>query len=742
MKKIMKYSYILALGAAMAAGLQSCATEEPFNATGEGDLRIRAKVSSALTRAITDESTDINSLSEKCVVYISSEKGLIRKYEGLHNVPDKITLKTGHYVAEAWTGDSVTASFDKKFYRGYQPFDMQAGDNEVTVTCKIANVVVSVNENSLNVGLKHLNVKVWNTRGDLSFTEDNIDKKGYFMMPNSDTDLNYLVEGEDLSGKLISKEGKIENVQRAYEYVLSLRAEGAEPIWGGTYFDVVIEKIPVVEEVIEIYGRPAVSGVGFSLDSQVTGAQGAFDEKIVYVRGFYGIDRLTMKAIANEEQLAPIFSEVGLLNCEESVKTRLNNAGIRWDVKDCMDEARELPYTEYYITFGKDFLNSLPVADSEYAIEISATDGQGKENKATLRIANTAGAVVVEDPVVLEDVATSNDLMAVTTTQANVNVTIYDSAVAPMFQYREVGTADWNEVSLTDASGMRTRATSVVKNVKLSGLKAATKYEYRVVDGEFTSDLYSFTTEGMFSLINSSFEDWSTYKEKTLLGTKTVTLPGDTGDKTTSFWGSGNEGSATANMTLTDKSTDMVSSGTYSARLESKSAMNILAAGNLFVGEYVKTDGTNGVLSLGRSFDGTHPQSVKVMVNYRPGNDVSVKSGNESYLPANFGSGNDHGQIYIALTTSPVEIRTNPSNRKLFDPTGSEVLAYGEYTFTGNYGPDGQLQSLEIPFAYNEKAKTNKPLYIVIVVSASKYGDYFSGSVGSLMYLDDFELVY
>ena len=96
----------------------------------------------------------------------------------------------------------------------------------------------------------------------------------------------------------------------------------------------------------------------------------------------------------------------------------------------------------------------------------------------------------------------------------------------------------------------------------------------------------------------------------------------------------------------------------------------------------------------------------------------------------------------MALTTEAVEIRTNPGDRKLFDKDGSEVLAYGQVTWESDFGPDGALQEVEIPLEYNNRAKTTKPTHLVIVVSASKYGDYFSGAAGSVMYLDDFELVY
>ncbi|MDE5849508.1 MAG: PCMD domain-containing protein, partial [Muribaculaceae bacterium] len=102
----------------------------------------------------------------------------------------------------------------------------------------------------------------------------------------------------------------------------------------------------------------------------------------------------------------------------------------------------------------------------------------------------------------------------------------------------------------------------------------------------------------------------------------------------------------------------------------------------------------------------------------------------------------DHGQIYVALTTEEVEIRTNPKDRKLFESNDPVVLAYGQVTWTGNFGPDGQLQEIEIPLEYNDRAKKAKPTHLVIVCSASKYGDYFSGSKNSVMYVDDFELIY
>ncbi|MDE5869030.1 MAG: PCMD domain-containing protein, partial [Muribaculaceae bacterium] len=346
--------------------------------------------------------------------------------------------------------------------------------------------------------------------------------------------------------------------------------------------------------------------------------------------------------------------------------------------------------------------------------------------------------------------------MAVLGRSATLTGYLYDAEASDYgFEYRESGTSEWIKVSAKDQQSarrkirsmsrmeMKTRAEKVPYTVKLTGLKTGTTYEYRAyAEGYSKAAVMTFKTESVYKIVNASFEDWSTYQAQTMLGKRTVIYPG-VGDRNENpYWESGNEGAATAGITLTDKSTDMVHSGTYSARLESKSAVGMIAAGNIFAGTYVKTDGTNGVLSLGRPYNSTHPDKLKVWVNYRPASGVTVKDENASFLPAGFKGGKDHGQIYVALTTEPVEIRTNPNNRKLFDPLEECVLAYGEKTFTENFGPDGSLEAVEIPINYNSRAESQRPLYLVIVVSASKYGDYFSGAAGSVFYLDDFELIY
>ncbi len=146
------------VGGALFMTLWGCAAENPFETEGEGIVRLNTKINSITTRA--DEASS-DPLRDNCVVYISNEKGLIYKEKGLDNVKESFTLKAGKYVAEAWTGDSVSASFDKKFYRGYEPFTVTKGStSNVVVNCRIANVVASVNTNTIDPNLMKDDYKI------------------------------------------------------------------------------------------------------------------------------------------------------------------------------------------------------------------------------------------------------------------------------------------------------------------------------------------------------------------------------------------------------------------------------------------------------------------------------------------------------------------------------------------------------------------------------------------------------
>lgn len=765
MKKIVSNLLTGVVGIAAYAVIAGCSAETPFDNDGLGTVRLHTEINSITTRA--EDDADISErdryLRENCVVYITSDQdGLVYKQKNLDQVQTLFSLKSGGYVAEAWSGDSVTASFDKMFFRGYERFNVSKNDQlTVVVNCKIRNVVVSVNTATIDPDLiSDYVITVKNSRGSLEFNKNNAGTdRAYFMMPNGDTKIEYNIHVVRIDGESFDKAGTISNVESAHHYILNFTYDNLSQGGTGTgyaFFDINIKDENVDNGNVTLPSAPTVTGVDFDIEKQLiyTSDEDIPDEVALKFCGFGdSLDEISISQTSDfsfgenaSSYQTNLNKGINILKASGDAIDNYNRAGISWE-RPVANAATGVVTS--YVKLSKDFLKNLAVRDAEHIINFQVTDVNGRVSVKSLHIARSANAIVYEDPVVLQPIDTNSNPMSVTGTTATVTFSLgEDYEGTPGVEYRKVGdvSPEWSFAGVNSPSaapGRAPRKASSVHSVTLTGLDTGTAYEYRACCGEFHSeDVYTFTTETAFSLREASFEDWTTYSAKTLLGTKNVTLPSATGDKMTAFWGSGNEGSATANMTLTDKSTDMVHSGTYSARLESKSALGVIAAGNLFVGYYDKTDGTDGVLQLGREYNGSHPSKVRVYANYRPASGVSIKSGNEGYVEDLQSGGKDHGQIYVALVNGVYEVRTKASERKLFDKNDPQVIAYGQVTWKDDFGPDGQLQMLEIPFEYNERAKTTRPTHVVIVCSATKFGDFFSGASGSVMYVDDFELVY
>ena len=284
------------------------------------------------------------------------------------------------------------------------------------------------------------------------------------------------------------------------------------------------------------------------------------------------------------------------------------------------------------------------------------------------------------------------------------------------FQYRPKNTDAWIDAE-TSSQSETSIATATVK-----GLTANTEYEYQLLNGtDVIETNAAFITETEMALPNSGFEDWSEDGK--------VMNPWPSGG--TSFWGTGNPGAAAYIGNLTTSTNESVSGN--AAKLESKDAFIKLGAGNIFTGDFA-LDGTNGVLNVGRSFT-SRPVSLRFHYKYTS---VTIdKIGQDVGDLSNLKGRPDSCQVYIALSDKPYVLKTKPSERTLFDPNDAGVIAYGQ--FTSGQSSDS-YQQLTIPLEYRSVDRV--PKYIIVVASASKYGDYFIGGVGSTLWLDEMELIY
>ena len=296
------------------------------------------------------------------------------------------------------------------------------------------------------------------------------------------------------------------------------------------------------------------------------------------------------------------------------------------------------------------------------------------------------------------------------------------SGKTPVIEYKKQGDAAWNTLA---ASAVKVSGTSFTATV--TGLKAQTTYQYRIsVDGT-AGEENSFTTAEEIALTNGSFDNWSQSEKNAKLW-----QPWGSGEN--SFWDTGNQGATTVGDSNSTPVTETSNGSGMAASLESKYIVIKFAAGNIFTGMYKKTDGTNGVLDFGRPFT-SFPSKLRIHYKY---NWATIDKVGDDTM-ASLKGRPDSCQIYIALTDwdAPLEIRTRPSERQLFDPNDSHVIAYGELT-----KGESVTSYTQADIVLNYRYTNRTPKYIVIVASSSKYGDYFTGGVGSKLWLDECELIY
>lgn len=316
----------------------------------------------------------------------------------------------------------------------------------------------------------------------------------------------------------------------------------------------------------------------------------------------------------------------------------------------------------------------------------------------------------------------------VTTTQADawVNVLwVYGNAPENAdngFQYRPASSSEWITVPKS----------SIVFNggsfsACIPHLSPLTEYVVRAYSDQNMGNEIAVRTSAGLDLPNPGFENW-------WLNGK-VWCPWAEGAE--SWWDTGNKGAATLGQSNVTPSEYTPSGTGLSAKLETKfvgiAGIGKLAAGSIYAGTFVKVDGTNGILDFGRLWD-VRPTKLKGCYNYTtsPINYASEEFKHLMNRP-------DSCHIWVALTDmdAPCQIRTNPKNRQLFNPDDPGVIAYGSFVRGDN--TDG-WQSFEVELKY--KATNRKPKYMLVVCAGSKYGDYFTGGTGTVLYVDDLSLSY
>lgn len=294
----------------------------------------------------------------------------------------------------------------------------------------------------------------------------------------------------------------------------------------------------------------------------------------------------------------------------------------------------------------------------------------------------------------------------------------FAGAGTPVIEYKKIEDANWQTCSDIDIDGSNIIA-------QLSGLSSNTEYEARVsVDGNLSSSS-TFQTEEELQLANSNFDQW--YLDGKIWNPFSAA-------ELNPIWDTANKAVANWKNSISvpeDNFIAVAGEGKKAAKLESTYAVVKFASASMFCGNYVKLNGLGAELSWGVPFE-SKPTALHGYYCYKP-QIVNYADKDHQDMMGN----TDIGQIQVILTDWDEPFRVISTTQQFVDvDKDPHIIAYANLLIDEEN--EGYVE-FTLPLEYRQ---VRKPKYIVVCMASSRYGDFFTGGVGSTLYVDEFELEY
>ena len=199
--------------------------------------------------------------------------------------------------------------------------------------------------------------------------------------------------------------------------------------------------------------------------------------------------------------------------------------------------------------------------------------------------------------------------------------------------------------------------------------------------------------------------------------------------------------------------------GQQSVRAQTSQLVGILAAGNLFTGQFaglVETSG--GKVNFGRPWT-TRPVALKLYCKYETGKvdilgnlppGISLSKDDHDRAEVKFALGTWDYRKYGGNPASPIHVNTTDSETFVDFKTDESTIAYGNLViYNDGYVLNDEekvgsatSEWVEYTIPLNYRDMETAPTHIVISCAASRYGDYFTGCSSSKLWIDAVELIY
>lgn len=710
-------SHIIGITWLLAATTCFIACDEEENArTAPGYVYLSVEQDATLLTKAENPVTD----EVLSVAFINAEKDTVKSYQDFTTeVKDtKVILPAGLYTIAVRSAGEKKAGWETPFYAGSQEVEVKAGEiSTAKVVCKITNTKVSVvYSQSIKDHFINYETEVSNTSGSLTYTRDEY-RSGYFAPEKLESTLSLT----NKDGNTFLLQRVFPDIKERYHYTLKFTvADDGDKDQAGGNFDIEVDeenKVIQYEVYIsmedDLFGKgiPVLTLNGFPNDHTITfkkTVHPAIPSTSLRIQSANGIERLGVE-VESASFKAYEVSSFDLLNLTDQQTSHLNILHFpllpsNVDTKD---------FTLNFDAMAAALPTQGSLLPGTHRFTVYAMDKLHQEQKISFTY------------VVRPDVPAFTGQPDVWATFATLKGNASEDNRAFYLKKKTDDESAWKKIEPTAMDEV-----SGDFSVLITDLDPQTEYQYYVTAGtDSHGETVSFTTDATPLVPNLSFDSW-------VSANGTVYPNADLNSNY--FWDSGNEGAKSARKTPTEQTSDAVKGSAVYMHSEMATMLGIgaFAAGNIYTGQFVKAiidiNNPGAELDFGRPYTG-RPTRMRGYYKYSPG---TIDQAKAPY--AAMQGKQDMCSIYIALCDWSGPFRVNTQQSKFVDLTDKSILAYGELDLESCSKKVDEYTKFEIDIKYRDTSR--KPTYILIVASASKYGDYFTGSTSSKMYLDELEL--
>lgn len=687
--------------------------------TSDGDCRPHLK------SAVQEEEVPAGEF----IVEIFKTDGNVRLYRDTYaNTENKaIKLNGGDYRLVASHGDPDGCGFDAPYYMGEEMFTVHAQTHEeVHVTAKLANVKIAVEfgENLLIEYPEHYAVVRSDKDCSLEFSAGE-ERTGYMPAGNLSLELYAKIDGE---WKYYASEPEEYSPNDFVTFHVDTK-EGEGSLSLNIKVD---DSVELVEKEVEIpqsmlpkeAPKMTFNGFGDTNMIEVVEAGETPESLKIDIVADAGIGHCILHI--NSEYLARIGvpAEIDLVTVEENVAELLKDNGFDW--RGVM-QGQRLAYIDLTGVAGKlasEVYDDANPFKAEISFEIE--DSNGKKSAESQSVTIAALKPEFSFSAVPTD-AWARSIRGMQISYANLNPAVLK------LQYKAAADGEWQDAGLSSNSG------SVLSFNNISGLTPETEYQLRAIynGNEAAAVQTSLTTEAAAQVGNSGFEEWQTSVFEftyNFFGKHEHNIDWYhpwSSEETDIWWAVNSRVAMPSSTSVASANWNWVRFPTVAYTADAADGGNAAVIYSVAVGDWT-TNISPGTSHAGELFIGT-----------------ADDSGNHSSEGHSFGSRPDRLEFMYKYDSNGGE--TFFVNAELYSEDGTVIATAS----TDSGSASSSWLKFSLPFQYTDTARKAARIYVsfkstsasepsvtgnkVITIADNVQ---YTGNFGSVLYLDDLQLIY